>query len=120
MEDENTRVYRREISNIASWRKFSVPHVAFALHRITGWLLLVWVGYHLVLPALTGTPASVQPPGGKLLTVALLSILFFHGINGIRLLINELLGVGIDSIELLFKGTVAATAITATVMWVVT
>ncbi|WP_167768467.1 hypothetical protein [Haloarcula amylovorans] len=119
MGNENTRVYRREVTNVSSWREFSVPHVAFALHRITGWLLLIWVGYHLVLPALTASPTSVQPPGGKLLTVGLLSVLFFHGINGIRLLINESLGLGIGSIERLFKGTVAATAITAIVMWVV-
>jgi succinate dehydrogenase / fumarate reductase cytochrome b subunit len=119
MGNENRKVYRREVSDVASWREFSVPHVAFALHRITGWVLLVWVGYHLALPAFTGMPTSVQPPGGKLLTVALLSVLFFHGINGIRLLVNESLGLGISSIERLFKGTVAATAVTAVVTWVV-
>ncbi|WP_324761170.1 hypothetical protein [Haloarcula montana] len=119
MGNENRKVYRREVSDVASWREFSVPHVAFALHRITGWVLLVWVGYHLALPAFIGTPTSVQPPRGKLLTVTLLSVLFFHGINGIRLLVNESLGLGISSIERLFKGTVAATAVTAVVTWVV-
>lgn len=119
MEKETTKVYRREVSDVGSWRGFSVPHVAFALHRVTGWLLLGWVGYHLVVPMLSGPATGVQPPGGKLFTVAVLSVLFFHGINGIRLLIVETFGWGIDYIEPLFKGTVVVTALTVVLTWVI-
>ena len=119
MGKESTKVYRREVSDIGSWREFSVPHVAFALHRVTGWLLLGWVGYHLVVPMLTGASTSVQPPSGNLFTVAVLSVLFFHGINGLRLLVVEFSSRGVDYIEQLFKGTVVATGLTAVLTWVV-
>lgn len=119
MGKETTKVYRREVSDVGSWREFSVQHVAFALHRMTGWLLLGWVGYHLVVPMLSGSATGVQPPSGKLFTVAVLSVLFFHGINGVRLLVVESSSWGIDYIEPLFKGTVAATALVAVLTWVV-
>jgi len=119
MDKEATKVYRREVSNVWSWRGFSIPHVAFALHRVTGWLLLAWVGYHLIIPALSGAPTGVQLPGGKVFTVAIVTILLFHGINGIRLLIAESSSWGLNYVEPLFKGTVIMTGLTAIVSWVV-
>lgn len=109
----NRLQYRRKLSKINSWRDFSIQHAAFALHRITGWLLLVWVCVHLGFPTIT-SGASVWNPvvelgssASKIVIVGLFAILLFHAFNGIRLIAAELLGVGAGSTRIVFLGTVA-------------
>lgn len=92
MNDEHI-TYRRKLLSVGSWRTFAVGHVAFVLHRLTGWLLLAWVGVHLLLPLLWGSPAAVYNPTSSALIVPLVAVLVFHAFNGIRLLIVELLGL---------------------------
>lgn len=76
-----------------------MEHVAFALHRITGWLLLAWVGVHLVWPAVTRTPSAVWRPTRTAVAVLLLAVLVFHAFNGVRLLLAECAGFGVGNTE---------------------
>lgn len=103
---DNQLVYERNVSNPRSWREFSVEHVAFGLHRVTGWLLLGWVAVHLGVPAL-GTPSAVWAPTSTAVIVTLLSVLLFHVLNGVRLLVAELTGVGTTHARRVFQGTLA-------------
>ena len=97
-------VYKRNVSNPGSWRDFSIEHVAFGFHRITGWLLLIWVAIHLGLPSL-GTPSAVWVPTSTPVIVGLLSVFFFHLLNGCRLLVAEMTGVGTQNARTVFQGT---------------
>lgn len=105
--------YRRTLSNVGSWSDFSVRHVSFALHRITGWLLLGWVVVHLGVPAATAGPSVWNPlvevpaPVARVVVVGLLAVLVFHSFNGVRLLAAELFGVGIETARRVFLWTLA-------------
>lgn len=91
---EQKPVYKRRIFDPRSWSDFAVGHVAYALHRVTGWLLIGWVGLHLVWPLLApGSSATVYIPGSDLVFIGLFAVLLFHGFNGIRLMIVELGGI---------------------------
>lgn len=103
-------VYHRQLSTPSSWRDFSVQHVAFGLHRITGWLLLGWILLHLGLPAIS-TPTAVWAPTSPSAIVLLLAVLVFHTFNGIRLLAAELIGVGAMTTKRVFFGTVIASLV---------
>lgn len=88
---EDSRItYRRKLFDVRSWREFAVGHVAFALHRLTGWLLLGWLVIHLFLPTVRTSPSAVHVPTTKWVIVLLLAVLVFHAFNGIRLVIVEL------------------------------
>lgn len=100
-------VYHRELSTPSSWRDFSVQHVAFGLHRLTGWLLLGWVVLHLGLPA-RSAPTAVWAPTSSSVIVLLLAVLVFHTFNGIRLLVAEAVGVGAMTTKRVFVGTLIA------------
>jgi succinate dehydrogenase/fumarate reductase cytochrome b subunit len=100
-------IYRRELSTPSSWRDFSVQHVAFGLHRITGWLLLGWIVLHLGLPA-RSAPTAVWAPTSPSIIVLLLTVLVFHTFNGIRLLAAEVVGVGAMTTKRVFVGTLVA------------
>jgi succinate dehydrogenase/fumarate reductase cytochrome b subunit len=102
-------VYQRNVSDPRSWGDFSVEHVAFGLHRVTGWLLLGWTLVHLGLPALS-SPEAVWAPTSTTSIVFVMTILLFHGFNGIRLLLAELTGVGAGNPKRLFGATVALCA----------
>lgn len=108
---ENRLEYRRKLSNVSGWRNFSVQHVAFALHRITGWLLLCWVVVHLGLPAVSSGPSvwnpldALDPTAATAVIVGLFAVLLFHMFNGVRLLAAELLGFGAGSTKTVFLGT---------------
>ncbi|WP_265110817.1 hypothetical protein [Halosolutus halophilus] len=91
--DDEKLIYERDLLAVRSWRNFAVGHIAFTLHRLTGWLLLVWIGVHLIVPVLQATPSSVYTPISRPVIVALLSVLVFHSFNGIRLVIVELGGL---------------------------
>lgn len=103
--------YQRRLSRIESWTDFSARHVAFALHRITGWLLLGWVVVHLGVPAASdGTTVwnplvATSEPVSKMVVVALFAVLVFHSFNGIRLVAAELFGVGIATAKRVFLWT---------------
>lgn len=98
-------VYRRDVSDPSSWRDFSIQHWAFALHRITGWLLLGWIVFHLAIPA-ADSPSAVWVPTSTIVIVLLLTILLFHLLNGTRLLVAELTGVGSATSRHAIVGTV--------------
>jgi succinate dehydrogenase / fumarate reductase cytochrome b subunit len=110
------------VLNIGSWREYSAQHVAFALHRITGWLLLGWVVLHLALPVATTGPDVWNPltalpgAGGKVLVTGLFAVLVFHAFNGIRLLAAELFGVGIRTAKSVFLSTLVASVALIVVM----
>lgn len=113
---ENRLTYRRKVSDVKSWRNFSIHHVAFALHRITGWALLGWVVVHLGLPLLGGSSVwnpltELSAPLSEVIVIGLLAVLLFHLFNGIRLLAAELLGIGAGNAKYLFLGTVVTSAL---------
>jgi succinate dehydrogenase/fumarate reductase cytochrome b subunit len=103
-------VYRRNVSNPRSWGDFSVEHVAFGLHRVTGWLLLGWTLVHLGPPALPARGA-VWAPTSTTTIVLVIAILLFHGFNGVRLLLAEFTGVGAGNPKRLFLATVVLCAV---------
>jgi succinate dehydrogenase / fumarate reductase cytochrome b subunit len=83
--------------------------VAFTLHRLTGVILVGFIALHIVstnTPARAGWEAWVEEVQ-RLSGVNLVSILFFiamgalvfHSLNGIRLLLVELLALGIGRPE---------------------
>jgi succinate dehydrogenase / fumarate reductase cytochrome b subunit len=89
--------------------KGNPERVAFALHRLTGVILVGFIALHIVstnTPARAGWEAWVEEVQ-RLSGVNLVSILFFiamgalvfHSLNGIRLLLVELLALGIGRPE---------------------
>lgn len=76
--------------------------VAFTLHRVTGVLLVAYLVMHLYATSLTLDPKAwlefvraTENPLVKFGEWVVASSLIFHGLNGIRLLFTEFLGVGI-------------------------
>lgn len=112
---DNQLVYKRNVTNPSSWRDFSAQHVAFAVHRVTGWLLLGWVVVHLGLPAVA-TPTAVWAPSSKVVIVTLLSVFVFHAFNGVRLLVAELSGVGTTHARQVFHGTLVLCVVVVVAM----
>lgn len=113
---ENRLTYRRKVSNVENWGDFSIQHVAFALHRITGWALLGWVVVHLGLPSLGGSSVwnpltELSAPLSEVVVIGLFAVLLFHAFNGIRLLAAELLGIGAGNTKRLFLGTLIASVL---------
>ncbi|WIV67027.1 hypothetical protein [Natrialbaceae archaeon AArc-T1-2] len=108
--DDEQLIYGRDLLAARSWRNFAVGHVAFTLHRLTGWLLLAWIGIHLLVPILQASPSSVYNPTSTWIIVALLAVLVFHSFNGIRLVIVELGGLTASGNRLSFWLTVGASA----------
>jgi len=89
--------------------KGNPERVAFTLHRLTGVMLVGFIALHIVstnTPARAGWEAWVEEVQ-RLSGVNLVSILFFmamgalvfHSLNGIRLLLVELLALGIGRPE---------------------
>jgi succinate dehydrogenase / fumarate reductase cytochrome b subunit len=89
--------------------KGNPERVAFTLHRLTGVILVGFIALHIVstnTPARAGWEAWVEEVQ-RLSGVNLVSILFFiamgalvfHSLNGIRLLLVELLALGIGRPE---------------------
>lgn len=121
---EDRLEYRRTLMNVAGWKDFSVQHVAFGLHRVTGWLLLAWVGIHLGVPAVTAGPSvwnpftQLGPAASQAVVVGLFAVLLFHGLNGVRLLAAELLGVGAGRTRAVFLGTMALVVLSLVVLGV--
>lgn len=107
---EDSLVYERNVTDPRSWREFTVEHIAFGLHRITGWLLLGWITVHLAIPAL-GSASDVWIPTSIAVIVGLLSVFLFHALNGIRLLVAELTGFGTARARWVFRGTLAICAV---------
>lgn len=109
-------IYERRIRNPHEWWNFSIEHTAFALHRISGWLLLGWVVLHLGIPTTTRSATAVWIPGSKAIIVGLLVVFVFHGLNGIRLLVTELTGTGAGNVRLAFQVTVVLCAVLIVVL----
>jgi succinate dehydrogenase / fumarate reductase cytochrome b subunit len=116
--------YRRKVSSIRSWMDFSARHVAFALHRVTGWLLLGWVVVHLGVPTVSGGLAVWNPlvdlgePAAEAVVVGLFAVLIFHSFNGIRLIAAELFGVGIATARRVFLWTLVLSVVLLVAMGV--
>lgn len=114
---EDRLVYRRALSNADSWTDFSVQHVAFALHRVTGWVLLGWLVVHLGVPTASSPGAVWNPlvqlsePAATAVVVGLFAVLVFHAFNGIRLLAAELLGAGTGASRRVFLWTLAVSVL---------
>lgn len=108
---EERIIYRRKLSEFRSWTDFSIGHVAFTLHRVTGWLLLGWVLFHLAVPALRSTPDAVNAPTSGMLTIAVLAVLVFHGFNGVRLILAELGSMSARQHRLAFQFTLVASVL---------
>lgn len=103
--EDNRLTYRRKLFNVRSWGEFTIGHVAFALHRVTGWLLLGWLVVHLFLPTIRTSPSAVYLPTAEWVIVLLLAVLVFHTFNGIRLVIIELGGLSPAKNQLSFRVT---------------
>lgn len=88
--DRGLLIYRRKLFDPGSWRDFSAGHSAFVLHRLTGWLLLVWIAVHLVIPLADSSVLTVYIPTSAWVIVSLLAVLVFHTLNGLRLVVIEL------------------------------
>jgi succinate dehydrogenase / fumarate reductase cytochrome b subunit len=116
--DDKRAIYRRTVFDVRSWQDFAVGHVAFALHRITGWLLLGWIGIHLIVPALRTSPSSVYIPTSTPVIVTLLTVLVFHAFNGVRLLLVELGGLAVRTNRLAFWLTTALSLLFVVVLGV--
>jgi succinate dehydrogenase / fumarate reductase cytochrome b subunit len=103
---------------------FSARHAAFALHRVTGWLLLGWVVVHLGVPTVSGGSAVWNPlvdlgePAAEAVVVGLFAVLIFHSFNGIRLIAAELFGVGIATARRVFLWTLVLSAVLLVAMGV--
>lgn len=103
---------------------FSARHVAFALHRVTGWLLLGWVVVHLGVPTVSGGLAVWNPlvdlgePAAEAVVVGLFAVLIFHSFNGIRLIAAELFGVGIATARRVFLWTLVLSVVLLVAMGV--
>ena len=75
--------------------------LAFVLHRITGMILLIYLMLHVYVTGLTLNPSKwnaflnfIENPLVRIGEWIVASSLIFHGLNGIRLIFIELLGVG--------------------------
>ncbi len=84
--------------------------IAFTLHRVTGFILLVYLLMHIIVtstPARTGCWSSWQSlmssfnnPFSRVGEFIVLGALFYHGLNGVRLLLVEFFNVGIGRPEI--------------------
>jgi len=80
---------------------FNTGTIAWLLHRVTGVLLLVYFLMHafVIGSAVHGhvnfdtALAKVQTPFFHILEIGLIGVIFFHLINGVRLLIIDLTGL---------------------------
>lgn len=112
-------IYKRRIVDPRSWSDFSIGHVAYALHRTTGWLLLTWIGLHLVVPLLLpGSNLSVYVPRAEWVFIVLFSVLIFHGLNGLRLIAVELGGISANGNRLAFWASLSASVLLLVPLWV--
>lgn len=92
--------------------------VSFALRRLTGVALVIYLFMHIwVIGSANGGPELfnarldfVQQPIFKLLEVALLAAVVYHGIDGIRLLVVQYFDVT-EYRESLFWAVIAVSAI---------
>lgn len=82
-----------------------MAHLTFALHRVTGWLLLGWIVVHLAFPALQTAPTAVFIPSSTPVIMVLLAVSVFHTLNGLRLLTAEFTGFGTGNTKAVFLGT---------------
>lgn len=114
MSDERL-IYRRTLGDVRQWRNVSVEVLAFWLHRITGWLLLGWIGLHLAIPAITDAPTAIWFPTWKVAIVFLLSIVVFHALNGIRLMVAEM-GLGAGQTRRTFQTTLLLCALVIVIL----
>lgn len=111
-------VYERNVTTPRSWTKFSTGHVAFGLHRLTGWILLGWVVVHLGFPAVFSSPTAVYRPTATPVIVGLVSVALFHVLNGVRLLVAELTSHGIETAKRTFQVTLLISVILSIVLGV--
>lgn len=102
-------------SNILEWTKFlrkGIGYFAFTMHRISGVVIVAYLYLHYyelshllmgqatydsVIKGLTYGPYGLD----LLLDVLLALVIFYHGANGIRLVLNEM-GLGLKQHKLFF------------------
>ncbi len=105
----------------AQWGDVRHRHLgmwAYALNRLTGIGLVVYLFLHLVIlsqlaigpAAWDGFVALAKSPAVLLLDVVLLAGLLIHGLNGIRITLNGL-GIGVRAQKPLFLGLMAVALI---------
>lgn len=101
------------------WRIYSIHNVMFILHRLTGLALLGYLAAHIwaLSTALMGGAAMfdavmsmLSKPAFFAIELVLLGCVIFHGLNGLRLILNER-GILIGRSEGFARATVALTLI---------
>jgi len=86
---------------IAGWlnpTRFTIERWAYTLHRITGFIMVVYLYMHIIVTSfrLGGEPiwkqimGAINSPLTHPFEVIVFGALFYHGINGIRLILAEL------------------------------
>ncbi|MFC7072906.1 succinate dehydrogenase, cytochrome b556 subunit [Halovenus rubra] len=120
---------RGTVENFGRWREFSAGMWAWVLHKFTGWILIGYLFTHIaVLSTATGVDQAMVEANEDIYTntlqdleelvivrfleIGLLSVAVFHILNGIRLLMVDL-GVGLESQDKSFYGSLALTAVIA-------
>jgi len=111
--------------SVADWfrvRGRSLQSISFSLHRLTGLVLFIYLLMHLsyltslklgraVYESLIATTVS---PAFLPLDILLLLATIFHGVNGIRVVLNEF-GIGYEARKAMLYATYLITA----VLWVI-
>lgn len=97
--------------NIPLWPlNFRTGMWAYALHRITGLVLVVYMLMHIMVissgmvggkSAFDALLGILQTPFWVVMDLGLVAVVFFHALNGIRLILFDL-GIGVNSQKLLF------------------
>ncbi len=111
--------------SVADWfrvRGRSLQSISFSLHRLTGLVLFIYLLMHLsyltslklgraVYESLIATTVS---PAFLPLDILLLLATIFHGVNGIRVVLNEF-GIGYE----VRKAMLYATYLITAVLWII-
>lgn len=86
--------------------KNNPERLAFVLHRVTGVIIILYLLAHVVVtsftvsePQWTALMEAFKGPVNKIGEWIVAGAVFFHGLNGIRLLIVEFFGAGIGRPE---------------------
>jgi succinate dehydrogenase / fumarate reductase cytochrome b subunit len=95
--------------NVVDWVNFSrkrgTSMWAWILHRVTALLTVVVLGLHVLR-----NQFGVITPGGRLVAVdLLLSLVVYHGLNGVRVVVIEVWGLAADEADRLFWGVIGLT-----------
>jgi len=115
-----TEKVQRQNLNVPLWPlNFRTGMWAYALHRITGLFLVVYLLMHITVissgmmggkSAFDSLLGILQTPFWVVMDLGLVAVVFFHALNGIRLILFDL-GLGTNSQKTLFWAAFAASFI---------